>query len=159
MKELVSLLEEMGCQNMRTYIQSGNVIFETASRSRRKLSSDITGSIFQKFGFSPKVMLLTAAELKSAISHNPFPINEGKALHFLFMEEEPVRPDLGRLNALKTDSEKFRLADKVFYLYAPDGVGRSKLAMNAERCLGVATTGRNWNTITALGMMLEDKVG
>ncbi len=159
MKELVSLLEEMGCKNTRTYIQSGNVIFETASRSRSKLSSNITESILQKFGFSPKVMLLTAAELKSAISHNPFPTNDGRALHFLFLEEQPAKPDLDRLNALKTDTEKFRLVDKVFYLYAPEGVGRSKLAMNAERCLGVATTGRNWNTVTMLAMMLEDKAG
>lgn len=159
MKELVSLLEEVGCRNMRTYIQSGNVIFESASRNRGKLSIALTASIFQRFGFSPKVMLLTAAELQSAIAHNPFPTDDGKALHFLFLEEQPANPDLGRLNTLKTGSEKFRLVDKVFYFYAPDGVGRSKLATNAERCLGVASTGRNWNTITALATMLEDKAG
>jgi uncharacterized protein (DUF1697 family) len=159
MKALASLLEEMGFTNIRTYIQSGNVIFTTGSRNRDKLASDISQAILQGFGFSPKVMLLTAVELRNAIALNPFPSDDGKALHFLFLEEHPAKPNLKRLRDLKTDSEDFRLGDKLFYLYAPEGVGRSKLAMNAERCLGVATTGRNWNTVSVLASMLEDKEG
>jgi uncharacterized protein (DUF1697 family) len=72
----------------------------------------------------------------------------------LFLEKHPAKPNLERLNELKTNSEEFMLGDKVFYLYAPEGVGRSKLAMNVERCLGVATTGRNWNTVSVLASML-----
>lgn len=159
MKELVSLLEELGCRNITTYIQSGNAIFDTARRSRGKLSSDISQAILQRFGFTPMVLLLTAAELKRVITHNPFPTGDGKALHVLFLAEPPAAPDLERLNALKTASEEFSLGDKVFYLYAPEGIGRSKLAMTAERCLGVSSTGRNWNTVRALASLIDDRGG
>lgn len=154
MKELVESLEEIGCKNIRTYIQSGNVIFDTSCRNRSKLSSDISQVILKRFGIAPKVMLLTAAELQEAIADNPFPLDDGKALHFLFLTEPPDKPDIERLTELKADSETFMLGDRVFYLYAPEGVGRSKLAMAIERCLGVETTGRNWNTVSRLASML-----
>lgn len=154
MRELALLLEEVGCSNIRTYIQSGNVIFDTINRSRSTISQEISHSMLKRFGFEPKVMLLTAAELQDAIAHNPFPSTDGKALHVLFLEAHPDNPDLERLSALKKNSEEFKLGDKVFYLYGPEGVGRSKLAMNVERCLGVTTTGRNWNTVSRLASML-----
>jgi uncharacterized protein (DUF1697 family) len=154
-KELVSLLEEEGCSNIKTYLQSGNVIFDTRRQNRRKLSDDIRRSISTRYGFSPTVILLTPAELQSAIADNPFPTDDGKAVSFLFMESQPETPDLERLNALRGESETFLLADRVFYLYTPDGVGRSQLAAKAERCLGVATTGRNWNTVRRLAAMLD----
>lgn len=155
MKELVSLLEAEGCRNLKTYIQSGNVIFTTNRRNRRKLSDDISQAISTHYGFSPQVILLTAAELRNAIASNPFPTHNGKALSFLFMTSPPERPDLDRLDKLKSRTEAFMLGDRVFYLYTPDGAGQSKLAANAERCLGVATTGRNWNTISRLAIMLD----
>jgi uncharacterized protein (DUF1697 family) len=157
MKELASLLQELGYNNIKTYIQSGNVIFDMASRNREKLCSDIADAIQQQYGFLPGVMMLSAPELENMIAHNPFPMDNGKALHFLFMFERPKNPDLERLNALKTNREQFLIANKVFYLYAPDGVGRSRLAMSAERCLGVKTTGRNWNTISRLSEMLSKR--
>jgi uncharacterized protein (DUF1697 family) len=150
MEGLVALLEEVGCKNIRTYIQSGNVIFDTRRRSRAKLASDISQSIVKRFGFAPKVMLLTQYELQDVIAHNPFPSEDGKALHFIFLQQHPDKPDLERLSAHKRRSEEFMLGDRVFYLYTPEGVGGSKLAANVERCLGVATTGRNWNTVSKL---------
>lgn len=155
MKEIVALFEGLNFKNISTYIQSGNVIFDTRRRSRSKLSSDISKGIFKRCGFAPKVMLLTASELKATIANNSFPTGDGKALHFLFLDEPPKKPDLDRLAALKTDSEDFMIGDKVFYLYTPEGFGRSKLAMNVERCLGVATTGRNWNTVSKLVAMMQ----
>lgn len=156
MKELASLLEECGCKNISTYIQSGNVILDSSSRNTVKLSGEISQAICQRFGFAPTVMLLTASELQDVIAYNPFPTDDGKALHFLFLEKQPDNPPLERLTGLKTNSEKFALGDKVFYLYAPGGVGRSKLAMSVQRCLGVATTGRNWNTVRRLAAMLSE---
>lgn len=155
MKEIVALFEDLNFKNISTYIQSGNVIFDTRRRSRSKLSSDISQGIFKRCGFATTVMLLTASELQDAIAHNPYPSDVGKALHFLFLNEPPKKPDLDRLTGLKTDSEDFMLGDKVFYLYTPEGFGRSKLAMNVERCLGVATTGRNWNTVSKLVAMMQ----
>lgn len=156
MRELATLLEEVGYKNVITYIQSGNVVFDSSSRSRSRITDDISLAVSNRFGFAPKVMLLTAQELQDAIAHNPFPSDDGKALHFLFLETQPDNPKIERLNAVKANSEAFMLGDKVFYLYAPEGVGRSKLAVSVERCLGVAATGRNWSTVSRLASMLSN---
>ncbi len=159
MKELVSTLTGLGCKNISTYIQSGNAIFDTGRNNREKLSRDITQAIRQRYGFAPGVILLSGAELHDVIARNPFPTEDGKLLHFLFIFGEISEPDLECLNTLKTDREEFFLTERVFYLYAPDGVGGSRLVRNLERCLGVATTGRNWNTLSRLSEMLNENSG
>jgi uncharacterized protein (DUF1697 family) len=88
-----------------------------------------------------------------AIENNPFSTAEGKALHFMFLERKPEKPDLAGLMAIKSKSEQFRLDKKVFYLYAPEGIGRSKLVAKVEPALGVPVTGRNWNTVNKLSAL------
>jgi len=158
MAELVSILEDIGCFNVRTYIQSGNIIFNVNKITRQTLAKAISRSISEKYGFAPMVVLLTWTELENVINNNPFPTDHGKALHFLFLEKQPDNPDLNHLKKISSDSEKFQLGDRVFYLYVPDGIGQSKLAAGAQKYLGVTTTGRNWNTVCRLAAMLrEDK--
>jgi len=96
--------------------------------------------------------VLTAEELRNAAAANPFPsaTNEPKSLHLYFLAETPQNPDVQALNQLKSDNESFKLIGKVFYLHAPDGIGRSKLAARAEKLLGVQATARNWNTVAKL---------
>lgn len=79
-----------------------------------------------------------------------------KSLHFFFLESKPCNPELEKLSELKTESEKFELIDCVFYLYAPEGIARSKLAAQVEKCVGVPTTARNWNTVSKLLSMASD---
>ena len=67
-----------------------------------------------------------------------------------FLVSAPTKANLKALEALKKESERFELIDRVFYLYAPEGVGRSKLAANAEKLLGAPMTDRNWRTVCAL---------
>ena len=73
-----------------------------------------------------------------------------KSLHFFFLAEIPISPDKDSLNEIKTESEGYSLKGSTFYLHAPDGVGRSKLAARAEALLGVSATARNWRTVSAL---------
>ncbi len=73
-----------------------------------------------------------------------------KTLHFSFLFEPPADPDLKALADAKSPTESYKLTDRVFYLHAPDGVGRSKLAANAEKHLGVVTTARNYRTVNKL---------
>lgn len=155
MKELVAILETLGFENIQTYIQSGNVVFRSGKKIGAKDAAEISGAIFRKKGFEPKVLLLSAKQLQDAIKHNPFPTDDGKALHFLFLESKPGQPNMERLETLKGKSEAFKLDKKVFYLYAPEGVGRSKLAVAVEKSLGVPVTGRNWNTVSKLAAMVE----
>ncbi|QDT92225.1 DUF1697 domain-containing protein [Gimesia algae] len=156
MKELTTLLEELGYQSIQTYIQSGNVIFQSRKKQTVKMVKEISARIGETQGFEPHILLLEKGDLQSAIDHNPFPVNDGKALHFFFLDSVPRKPDLEKLQALQVKSERFHLQDKVFYLHAPDGIGRSKLAAKVESCLGVPVTARNWNTVSKLDSMIQE---
>lgn len=156
MKELSAQLTEMGLRDVQTYIQSGNVVFSSAAKDRVALAAKITAAIKAQHGFAPQVLLLDAAELRKAMADNPYPEAEAdpKSLSLLFLAEAPQHPDLKSLEALKTASERFKLIGKVFYLHAPEGFGRSRLAARAEKLLGVAASGRNWNTVCKLAEMV-----
>ena len=99
---------------------------------------------------------LSNEDLLTAIESNPFPnaVSDPKTLHFFFLAEPASNPDTEALGGIKTSTEKYQLTDGVFYLHAPDGVGRSKLAANAEKHLGVVTTARNYRTVAKLLAMV-----
>jgi uncharacterized protein (DUF1697 family) len=149
MVELVLVLEELGLSNIKTYIQSGNVVFQSKKINSVELSQKICAEIEKRYGFVIQVLILDVDELQSAIASNPFPEAEAEpnTLHCFFLLSLPEKPDLKVLEKVKKDSEQFKLIDKVFYLFAPEGVGRSKLAMKVEKTLGVAVTARNWRTV------------
>jgi uncharacterized protein (DUF1697 family) len=152
MEALVEILEAMDCRQVKTYIQSGNAVFESEAQDALKLSHQISLAIGQQCGFEPYVLLLEVQEIQWAIAANPFPeaAADPKAVHLGFLAAPPESPKLERLEELRKDSENFRLLDQVFYLYTPEGIGRSKLAANAEKLLGVAMTSRNWKTVGAI---------
>jgi uncharacterized protein (DUF1697 family) len=154
MAELRSGLEGLGFEDVRTYIQSGNAVFRSSARSATQLAKKIADAVEDSHGFRVPIHVLSAKELESAQRKNPFPeVSADKFLHFSFLFEKPKRPDLDALAELATKSEEFRLIERVFYLHAPDGIGRSKLAARAEKCLGVEATGRNLRTVRKLGEM------
>ena len=159
MKDLVALLGKMGSKNVRTYIQSGNAVFEHAEKNTSQLSSEIKATINESLGFEPEVFVLELAEIERAVRSNPFPEaeSEPKTLHLYFLASEPNNPDLGVLESIKSDDEQFALKDGVFYLHAPEGIGRSKLAAKTEKVLGVATTGRNWRTVRKVMAMANER--
>jgi len=152
MAELRAVLEKNGCADVRTYIQSGNVVCRSAISDRARLARRLTSAVSRSHGFEPWVLVLTRAELERAAAGNPFPQAEAQPnrLHLFFLAGPPKKPDLKSLASLKAAGEDFALKGKVFYLYAPDGFGRSKLAARAERLLGVEGTARNWRTVTTL---------
>ena len=152
MKQLVEVLDAAGCLRVSSYIQSGNVVLSHQESDKQILSMKIANLVENNFGFAPKVMLLNIKEFNSAINNNPFPEaeKEPKTLHFYFLGAAPENADIKGLEAIKKDNEAFKLIDKVFYLHAPDGIGRSKLAERVEKLLAVPATARNWNTLTKL---------
>ena len=152
MKTLVSILAGDGLENVKTYIQSGNVVFQTNELDRIALSASMSGVIESNVGIAPKVILKTLEEVESAAERNPFPEAEDfpKTLHLAFLESVPTIPDLTSMEQIRTISERFELIDDVFYLHAPDGIGRSKLATKSEKLIGVEATMRNWRTVTKM---------
>ncbi len=160
MKELTALLNDLGAEGVKTYIQSGNVVFGWKGKDISGLANRMTAEIKKRRGFEPYVLLLDLADLEKIIKKNPFPeaVSGGdeRALHAGFLGAAPKHPDLKMLESLKIDSERFHLTRDVFYLHAPDGVGRSKLAAKAERVLGVPMTDRNWRTVITLWKMAQE---
>src|SRR5215813_5505682 len=157
MKELVSVLDDLGARNVKTYIQSGNAVFVSPEKDNKRLSARISSEIDKRRGFEPHVLLLELEDLECAMRKNPFPeaVTDPKALHAGFLAYVPAKPDLKALEGLKSDSERFQLIGQVFYLHAPEGVGRSKLAANVERLLGVPMTDRNWRTVCKIKEMAQ----
>ena len=154
MKDLARILEGLGYTDVRTYIQSGNVVMSGGHELGEDAAGAISDAVEKKFSFRPAVLILEKSELMEAVERNPFPTEVGKHLHFTFLEQAPQEPDLETLEGLLSESERFRLDGRVFYFYAPDGIGRSKAVEKIERCLGVQGTARNFNTISKLMEMI-----
>jgi uncharacterized protein (DUF1697 family) len=157
MKQLADMLLGLSCQNVQTYIQSGNVLLQHHESNSQTLSKQIAEQMEQSFGFKPQILLLTLAQFKSAAANNPFPVaeSEPKTLHIFFLAEPTTVLTLEPLTVIKKESESFLLVGQVLYLHAPEGIGRSKLAAKVERILAVPTTARNWNTVGKLLSLAE----
>jgi len=155
MKTLCRLLEDLGAQAVRTYIQSGNAVLQIANDAH--LAPRLTEVIQRQCGFAPAVWVMPVQALALAMANNPFPhaVAEPSSLHLGFMADTPKAPDMQKLQSLQAASEQFRLIGPVFYLHAPDGIGRSKLAAGTEKCIGLPMTLRNWRTVSALAEMAQ----
>lgn len=158
MKRLATALEDCHCDDVRTYIQSGNVCFRHPSRSARKVESLVGDCMESEFGFRPSVMILSKNELNAAISVLPFTDSADfpKTLHFFFLDKVPPSFSLSDFSQLATKTERFHYTKRVLYVHAPDGVGRSKFFAALNRALGSHATARNFNTVLAVRRMLDE---
>lgn len=152
MKDLKELLERDGCTDVKTYIQSGNVVFRSALTDPARVAARLASAVAGSRGFEPRVLVLTRKDLEKAVAANPFPSADEnpKSLHLFFLAEKPDRPDTDGMDHVKARSEAFVLTDKVLYLHTPAGFGISKLAQRTERLLGVEATARNWRTVSTI---------
>ena len=151
MKNLTGILERLGCRNVRTYIQSGNVVFDEPA-GQEATSASILAALEADTGIHTSVLVLAATELREAADGNPFAAEEAGTVHLFFLDTAPGNPDLDALQRLSRDSERWQLSGAVFYLHAPEGIARSRLAAAVERKLGVGATARNLRTA---GKVLE----
>jgi uncharacterized protein (DUF1697 family) len=151
MKELRQYLQTRGFECVETYIQSGNIVL----KSDKRPDDDLGILIHSEFGFTPEMVTLSEIEFNTAVSNNPYKEYEGKFVHFYFCTETP-KLDSNKLETLAHESERYALVGNVFYLHAPNGIGRSKMVAKMEACLGVSATGRNLNTINKLNWMIEN---
>ena len=148
MADLRALLEDLGAGTARTHIQSGNAVVASAVDPEA-----LADGIEADHGFRPGVFALPGAEWHSRIAQRPFP-EDPKALHLFFLADDGL-PDPAPLQALAADSEKLAVTAGVIWLWAPDGIGRSKLAAGMERAAGQSLTARNWRTVTAITALLD----
>lgn len=156
MKDLRDLLAEFGYEDAATYIQSGNCVFRSVETDAPVIADNIGSAIEGGFGFRPHVFMLTPGTLNAALEANPFPqgVNDPKSVHLFFLAKS-VNADLDALAKFSKENEAFSLTDEVFYLYAPDGIARSKLAENIGKFVPVPMTARNLRTSIKLAELAQ----
>lgn len=157
MKNLRASFEGLGFERVRSYVQSGNVIFDCAKTPSSNLSGSIKERISIDFGFSVPLVLRTSDEMEEIVDDNPFlqdkRIDRSK-LHVTFLSSFPAKAGLGRLDALTMNSDQFNVHGREIYLHCPNGYGRTKLSNTViEKLLSVEATTRNWKTVNTLARM------
>jgi uncharacterized protein (DUF1697 family) len=155
MAELRALMTGLGYGSVQTYLQSGQAAFAAAHGDGESLAAELSAAIEERFGFPVDVLVRDHAYLRAIADACPFPAAELEArqLHVTYFSA-PVAPErFADLDAAAHLPEEFRLGDRALYLYAPDGLGRSKLAEALSRPRtnkGLIATTRNWNTVVTL---------
>jgi uncharacterized protein (DUF1697 family) len=160
MDKLRNSLEALGFEQVKTYIQSGNVVFKADKLSPAALSRKIEERILSDFGFSASVISRTADEIANAIKNNPFLNQSGidpEKLHIAFLSDVPAPSALSKLATLTLKPDQSRCLGKEVYLYFPNGVSGSSLWKHPlDGVLSVVTTTRNWKTVNSLHQMCQD---
>jgi uncharacterized protein (DUF1697 family) len=158
MADLVQLCQSLGFTNVRTYLQSGNVLFGSPDGDPGRLSAMVGEKMSRELGFPVKVILRTSKEFRRIIASNPL-AQEGREadkLHVTFLSD--FSPEVVRESMMKGNDgpDRYVIAGREVYLYCPDGYGRTKFSNTFfEKKLGVAATTRNWKTVNALAEMAE----
>ncbi len=157
MERLRAMFEALGFTHVRTYVQSGNVVFKAKARAAATLGPEIAARIKRDFGFDVPVLVLRADELAQVVEENPFVERRGldpSKLHVTFLSGAAAAAGLKKMEGVSSGRDEFRCRGKAIYLHCPDGYGNTKLNNNAfERALGVGATTRNWKTVTTLAAM------
>jgi uncharacterized protein (DUF1697 family) len=156
MKPLCAALEARGFQNARSYIQSGNLVFDSDITDADALRHALNSAILEHASFAPEVMVFTQEAL--ALIHAECPYKapsdgtkiDSKTVHFLLFDAAPDAPNLAEIARLQASDEQFTLSPWAAYLSAPSGIGRSRLMAAQERLLTVPVTARNLRTIEAV---------
>jgi uncharacterized protein (DUF1697 family) len=160
MDQLRKSFEALGFEQVKTYIQSGNVVFRAGKVSPVALSKKIEAKILGHFGFSVSVILRTQDEMDRTIQSNPFLKESGidqAKLHVTFLSEAPAPAALRKFEALIAAPDKSRYAGTEIYFYLPNGMSQSSLWKTSwERVLSVVNTTRNWKTVNSLYQLCLD---
>jgi uncharacterized protein (DUF1697 family) len=160
MAELRDLYSEMKFRKVRTYIQSGNVIFESKENDISKLAAQQEKKIKSKFGFDVPVMIRDEKELAMVIKRNPFLKEKNIAeerLYVTFLKEIPKKELSEIISVPAGTSDRFQIVGKEVYLYCPGGYGETKLNNNFfEKKLKVEATTRNWRSTNELLKMMQE---
>jgi len=159
MAELRQHLSALGFEQVQTYIQSGNVVFQCPAQATANLAKAIQDKIQLVYGWQVPTTVLEPGTLQQVLAHNPYLNEHGadpKHLYVTFLQQPPAAEQLATLETLKAGQEQFMLYQHWLYLYLPHGAGRTKLDNNTlERKLNTQATTRNWKTCQTLWQMSQ----
>lgn len=156
MADLRAVLADLGHADVRTYVQSGNAVFTSTRADPEAIGTELTRRLSDDFDVTPTVMVRSAEDLATIVDANPY-ADEGNdeptTVHVAFLSDQPDDTDFA-VDADDHAPERFSVGDRVLYLHLPDGMGRSRLAIELDRRRGdVEMTVRNWRTVTKLHEM------
>jgi uncharacterized protein (DUF1697 family) len=146
MADLKQICEELGFTGVKTYIQSGNVLFRS-DEAEAKVQKHLEEALTKRMGKPPGVLLRSARELEAVAAGSPYPHAKPNYLLVTFLPEPPPKGALDKLSA--PDGEEVKIVGREIYIHFPSGSGRSKLKLPALK----AGTARNLNTVRKLAEM------
>jgi len=161
MEDLRKLMEDTGFGNVKTYIQSGNIIFDSNEIPMDKVAEKIKNSILEKYGFDVSILILTSNDLAKAIKSNPFTKEKDvnlKQVYVTYLSDKAKEVNLEKLDLASFAPDETVLIDKAIYIKFSDSASNSRLSNNLiERKLQVTATTRNWNTTLKLMELLNER--
>ena len=159
MNELAGIFQSAGCNDVVTYINSGNVVFTASESTLKQLPDLIPSEIDSEFGISVPIVLRSATELARVIAANPFPnaADLPKTLTVMFLADEPSLDALSKLDPERSPGDTYKVIGRDIYCHLPEGTADSKLT-NAyfDSKLSTISTGRNWTTVLKLYAMTQE---
>jgi len=162
MTELAEIFATVGCVDVLTYIQSGNVIFAASPSVLKNLPQLVTDQIAKRLGHRVPVIIRSAAEIARTVRDNPFPESPSseKALHVYFLAELPDARAVNELDPDRSPPDTFRIRNREVYVHLPKGMARTKLT-NAyfDSKLSTTSTARNWATVCKLLELMQPAKG
>ena len=153
MKDLARIFSGVGCANVRTYIQSGNVIFEGDDALVEGIEEAAERAIRDEFGYEVPVIVRSAAALREVAAANPYLARgeDPKSLHVLFLKDRPAEAAVASLDPARSPGDAFTVVGREIYLFCPNGLARTKLTNEYfDTRLQTKGTVRNWNTLLKL---------
>jgi uncharacterized protein (DUF1697 family) len=152
MADLRQLLTDAGFENVKTYVQSGNIAL-SATVKPAQLEGELAGLVEERFGFAVPVVVRSRRQLQAVINHDPIPgaADEPKLYQVTFLTAKPPAAAVARLREQARESERLEVAGREIYTFHPDGVAGSKLSVAiVSKDLGAGATSRNWTTVNRL---------
>jgi uncharacterized protein (DUF1697 family) len=161
MKELARIFAGIGCRDVRTYIQSGNVLFRATKSLAARVPRVVSALIREELRLEVPVLVRSGAELEAVARGNPFARRgaDPASLHVAFLAYEPSGEAVAALDPDRSPPDEFVVRGREIYLRCPNGMGRSRLtAEYLDRTLGNVSTARNWNTVRKLVALAQGEV-
>ncbi|MCB9891023.1 MAG: DUF1697 domain-containing protein [Planctomycetes bacterium] len=151
MKDLAAMFEQVGCSNVVTYIQSGNVIFDAPAAFARSVPVVMHDAIAERFGYDVPVVTRTGAQVARVLEANPFDGVPENEVHVFFLSKKPAASKVAALDLERSLPDELRVVGQELYLHCRTGMAKTKISnVWLDRQLGIVSTARNWKTTQKL---------
>ncbi len=158
MRDLVAVFEALGCGDVRTYIQSGNVVARAPASAVDGLSDAVAKALRAGFGLDVPVVLRTGDALAAVVAANPYLAAgaDPATVHMMFLRDAPSAAQVAALDPARSPGDAFTVRGRDVFLHCPNGFARTKLTNDYfDRKLATVSTVRNWKTVLTLLAMAQ----